>query len=62
MRLAQDRDVPVTELAADGAHPLERLASLIGLGDYASTYLALGYGIDPTPVAAITELKARISQ
>ncbi|WP_336207763.1 SIS domain-containing protein [Nonomuraea sp. LPB2021202275-12-8] len=62
VRLAHDRDVPVTELAADGTHPLERLASLVGLGDYASTYLALGYGIDPTAVPAITELKARISQ
>ncbi|WP_214320963.1 bifunctional phosphoglucose/phosphomannose isomerase [Nonomuraea sediminis] len=62
LRLAEDRGVPVTEVAAEGAHPLERLASLIGLGDYASTYLALGYGIDPTPVTAITELKARISQ
>jgi glucose/mannose-6-phosphate isomerase len=40
---------------------LERLASLVGLVDFASVYLALAYGIDPTPVAAITELKARIS-
>ncbi|GAA3117228.1 SIS domain-containing protein [Planomonospora alba] len=62
LRLAQDRNVPVTEIVAEGGHPLERLASLIGLGDYASTYLALGYGIDPTPVSVITELKARISQ
>ncbi|GGL09064.1 SIS domain-containing protein [Planomonospora parontospora] len=62
VRLAHDRNVPVTEIAAEGTHPLERLASLIGLGDYASTYLALGYGIDPTPVSAITELKTRISQ
>ncbi|MFI6900163.1 bifunctional phosphoglucose/phosphomannose isomerase [Nonomuraea sp. NPDC050394] len=62
VRMAQDRDVAVTELTAEGAHPLERLASLIALGDFASTYLALGYGIDPTPVTAITELKARISQ
>ncbi|MEU0571342.1 SIS domain-containing protein [Nonomuraea sp. NPDC005983] len=62
VRLAHDRGVPVSELAAEGAHPLERLATLIGLGDYASTYLALGYGVDPTPVTAISELKARISQ
>lgn len=62
MRMAQDRSVPVTELAAQGEHPVERLASLIELGDYASAYLALGYGIDPTPVSAITELAARISQ
>ncbi|MFI7698131.1 SIS domain-containing protein [Nonomuraea sp. NPDC049480] len=62
LRLARERDVPVTELAAEGVHPLERMAMLISLGDYASTYLALGYGVDPTPVSAITELKARISQ
>ncbi|WP_433252315.1 bifunctional phosphoglucose/phosphomannose isomerase [Streptosporangium sp. CA-135522] len=62
VRLAEDRGVPVTQIAAEGLHPLERLATLIELGDYASTYLALGYGIDPTPVSAITELKARISQ
>nr|WP_260407747.1 bifunctional phosphoglucose/phosphomannose isomerase [Planomonospora venezuelensis] len=62
VRMAQDRGVPVTEVGAEGLHPLERLATLIGLGDYASTYLALGYGIDPTPVSAIGELKARISQ
>ncbi|MFG1942037.1 SIS domain-containing protein [Nonomuraea sp. NPDC048826] len=61
VRAAQDRDVPVTELVADGAHPLERLASLIGLADYASTYLALGYGVDPTAVGPITELQARVS-
>ncbi|WP_194244156.1 SIS domain-containing protein [Nonomuraea phyllanthi] len=61
VRLAHDRGVPVTELAAEGVHPLERMATLIGLADYASTYLALGYAIDPTPVSAITELKARIS-
>lgn len=62
VRLAQDRGVPVSEILAEGVHPLERLATLIGLGDYASVYLALGYGIDPAPVSAIMELKARISQ
>ncbi|MFD0666038.1 SIS domain-containing protein [Thermocatellispora tengchongensis] len=62
VRMAHDRDVPVTELAGEGGHPLERLAGLIGLADYGSVYLALGYGIDPTPVSAIAELKARITQ
>ncbi|MGI5269285.1 SIS domain-containing protein [Nonomuraea sp. CA-218870] len=61
VRLAQDRDVLVTELAADGDHPLERLASLIGPADFATTYLALGYGLDPTPVGPITELRARVT-
>ncbi|WP_188191241.1 SIS domain-containing protein [Nonomuraea sp. SYSU D8015] len=62
LRLARERGLPVTELAAKGEHPLERMAMLIALGDYASTYLALGYAVDPTLVSAITELKARISQ
>ncbi|MGP3955455.1 SIS domain-containing protein [Nonomuraea sp. 3N208] len=62
LRAARERDVRVTEVTAEGVHPLERIASLIALGDYASTYLALGYDVDPTPVSAITELKARISQ
>ncbi|MEV5494254.1 SIS domain-containing protein [Nonomuraea fuscirosea] len=62
LRLARERGVPVSELMAEGVHPLERMATLIGLGDFASTYLALGYAIDPTSVSAITELKARISQ
>lgn len=61
VRLAEARGVPVDEVAAAGEHPLERLASLVGMLDFASVYLALLYGIDPSPVAAIEELKARIS-
>ncbi|GII82740.1 phosphate starvation-inducible protein PsiE [Sphaerisporangium siamense] len=60
--LARDRGVAVSEVTAEGAHPLERLASLVGLADYGSVYLALGYGIDPASVRAIVELKSRISQ
>jgi glucose/mannose-6-phosphate isomerase len=59
--LARARGIPVTELGAEGSHPLERLATLIALADYASVYLALALGTDPTPVAAIRELKARIA-
>jgi glucose/mannose-6-phosphate isomerase len=59
--LARERGVPVTELMAEGTHPLERIASLIALTDYVSVYLALTSGIDPTPVTAIQELKARIA-
>ena len=60
--IAEDRGVPVTEIRAEGVHPLERLATLIGLCDYGSVYLALGYGIDPAPMSAIRELEARIAQ
>jgi glucose/mannose-6-phosphate isomerase len=33
---------------------------LIALADYATVYLAIALGVDPTPVAAIQTLKARI--
>ncbi|GII75403.1 bifunctional glucose-6-phosphate/mannose-6-phosphate isomerase [Sphaerisporangium rufum] len=61
-RLAHDRGVAVSEIAAAGAHPLERLASLVGLADYAAVYLALGFNADPGAPGAVTELAARISQ
>ena len=59
--VADARGVPVSRLRADGGSPVERLASLVGLVDYASVYLALLQGIDPTPVAAIDELKKRLA-
>ena len=52
--------MPVHELRAEGTAPLARLASLVGLTDWATTYLALAQGLDPTPVDAITALKERI--
>jgi glucose/mannose-6-phosphate isomerase len=59
--LAEARGVPVSRLRSEGATPLERLASLVGIVDYASVYLAIGSGIDPTPVAPIDEVKARLA-
>ena len=51
-----------TELvAARGASRLARLFSLVQLGDYVSCYLALLYGVDPTPVDAIQALKASLA-
>jgi glucose/mannose-6-phosphate isomerase len=60
--LAESRGVPVSRLRSEGRHPFERLASLIGLVDYASVYLAIGAGIDPTPIAPIDALKARLAR
>lgn len=59
--IAESRGVPLTELIAEGQSRLERLASLVGLIDYGSVYTAIGLGIDPTPIAAINDLKARIA-
>ncbi len=59
LELARERSVPVAELRAEGSGRLARLASLVAVTDYASAYLALLQGTDPTPVAAIDALKAR---
>lgn len=60
--LARDRGIGVSELLAEGTSPLERLASLVIAPDFASVYLGLLYGIDPTPIAAIQYLKGSIAQ
>jgi glucose/mannose-6-phosphate isomerase len=61
-RLAIEAGLPVREVHATGVHPLTRAASLIGLLDYASVYVALERGVDPTPVAPITTLKLRMTE
>jgi glucose/mannose-6-phosphate isomerase len=42
------RGVPVTELVAEEGGPVTRMASLIGLLDFASIYTGLALGIDPS--------------
>jgi glucose/mannose-6-phosphate isomerase len=59
--LASERGVAVTTIRAEGVSAVARLASLVGLTDFASTYLAILEGTDPTPVDAITALKERIA-
>jgi len=58
--LAAESGVPVSELTAEGTSAYERLASLIGLIDYTSVYLAILTGIDPSPIAPIDALKAAL--
>lgn len=55
--LARSRGVQVSELVSEGSSAFQRIASLVTLGDWCSTYLALAQGYDPTPVDAIAELK-----
>jgi len=50
------------EVRAGGRSGLARLFTLVMVGDFASTYLALARGVDPTPVDAITRLKAALAQ
>jgi glucose/mannose-6-phosphate isomerase len=55
--LARDRGLEVSSLVAEGSSSFQRIASLVNLADWASTYLALAEDTDPTPVGPIDELK-----
>jgi glucose/mannose-6-phosphate isomerase len=59
--LARQRGIGVSEIAMTGEQALERFASVVQLIDYASVYLGIAAGLDPSPIAAIQELKAQIA-
>ena len=50
-------DVPHFILTGSGGSPLAQVLSMLALGDYASYYLALLRGIDPSPAPSIEEAK-----
>jgi glucose/mannose-6-phosphate isomerase len=56
-RLVGGRARAFIEVWSQGADRLERLLSLVLLGDFVSAYLALLAGVDPTPVPAIDQVK-----
>lgn len=60
--LAGDRGIAYDEVVAEGDSPVERLASLVALADFTTTYLALLTGVDPTAMAPITQLKEKIAE
>ncbi len=49
-------------MQARGVSALAQMLSLVLFGDYVSAYLSFLYGEDPTPTAAIDELKAWLAQ
>ena len=51
----------VERVAARGDTPLERLISLVLLGDLVSLYLAVLAGTDPVDIAPIDRLKASLA-
>lgn len=55
--IVQTHDVEVIDVHSRGERPLERILSLIQLGDFTSYYLAILNQVDPTPVAVIEALK-----
>jgi glucose/mannose-6-phosphate isomerase len=50
----------VRQVWAEGASPLENLFSLMMKADFASIYLAVLRGVDPTPVPVLMGLKERL--
>lgn len=54
--------VSVLEIWSRGQDLLTRMFSLIYIGDFISFYLAILYGIDPTPVEKVNYLKAKLGQ
>ncbi|MBV9291633.1 MAG: mannose-6-phosphate isomerase, partial [Frankiales bacterium] len=60
VELAEAHALAVSRLTSSGTSAVERLASLVGLIDYATVYVALGAGVDPTPIAPIDELKSAL--
>lgn len=55
-------DPPPVLLESQGKNPLERLLSLVLLGDLVSIYLAVLRGVDPTPVEVIERLKSELAK
>lgn len=60
--IIKDKVKSIIEVYSQGESYLARVFSLIYVGDYASAYLALEYGINPTPVKMIDFLKEQLAQ
>lgn len=56
-KLLEEKGVETILLDIEGETVYDRVFSTLVLGDWTSYYLALKYGIDPTPVALVEDLK-----
>lgn len=54
--------VSILEIWSRGEDLLSRVFSLIYIGDFISYYLAILYGVDPTPVDKVTYLKNKLAK
>jgi glucose/mannose-6-phosphate isomerase len=59
--IARTWGVGVSTVTAEGGSAFERLASVVGVVDFATVYLGLAAGFDPTPIRPIDDLKARLA-
>jgi glucose/mannose-6-phosphate isomerase len=61
-KLFTQQETPVEMIDAAGDNPLQRLFSIIQLGDWTSLYLAFLNGVDPTTITAIHYLKTELGK
>jgi glucose/mannose-6-phosphate isomerase len=61
-RVADEAGVDTTRVSARGENAVERVLSLVLLGDLVSVYLAVLEGVDPMPVEAIDRLKQQLAK
>jgi glucose/mannose-6-phosphate isomerase len=59
--IARGAGAEVREVAVPGRGALATLLSLVTIGDFATCYVALRRGVDPTPVEVIQGLKAALA-
>lgn len=61
-QILADNGFRTDNVTAEGDSRLAQQWTCLHFGDYTSYYLAMAYDINPTPVAAIESLKARLKQ
>jgi glucose/mannose-6-phosphate isomerase len=59
---AIDAGVRVSEVETEGTSDLARVASLVAVTDFASTYLALAIGLDPNTSPHVADLRERTAR
>lgn len=59
--LLEKNGIPFEYVDAEGGSPLAHMMGMVLLGDWVSYYLAMLYGVDPTPVPVIDFLKKRLA-
>jgi len=60
--ILKKENINIIEIWSRGEDLLSRIFSLIYIGDFISYYLAVLYGIDPTPVERVTYLKNELAK
>ncbi len=59
--ILRSKKISVYDIESEGKKPVERIFSLVMLGDWISFYLALLNGVDPTEIREITDLKKKLA-